>query len=67
MVSKLYKLKFEHRNKEAVTEIFREVFGHMSRYAKGLREMVILESSKDIIDEIIIELVASVERHEKDA
>ncbi|KAG2702210.1 hypothetical protein I3760_06G079500 [Carya illinoinensis] len=67
MVAKMFKLELEKWTKETVAEVFREVLGYKSGFAKGLSEMVISKSSKQRNNERIAELSITTERHEKDA
>ncbi|XP_042985493.1 uncharacterized protein LOC122314147 [Carya illinoinensis] len=67
MVAKMFELELEKWTKETAAEVFREVLGYKSGFAKGLSEMVISKSSKQRNNERIAELSITTERHEKDA
>lgn len=67
MAVKMSELEPEPQTKEAATQIFREVLGERSGYARGLSKMVILETSKQQMAESMAELAVTTEKHEKDA
>lgn len=46
MVGKMDGLELEQCTDETATSVYREVLGHRPGYARGLGEMVILESTR---------------------
>ncbi|KAG7942473.1 hypothetical protein I3843_16G104500 [Carya illinoinensis] len=67
MVGKLDSLVPEQRTDEAAAGVFREVLGHRPRYARGLGEMVIPESTRQRSLAREKEYIALIEKYKKEA
>ncbi|KAG6696547.1 hypothetical protein I3842_09G153200 [Carya illinoinensis] len=67
MVSKLDTLEPEQRTEERIAGVFREVLVHRPGYARGLEEMIILESTRQRTLAREKEYLDLIEKHKKEA